>query len=248
MAAVEYDPTTQSVCLRRPQMTASQSFRHTPFWRLARVRMAGVVLLVQVLTAAVFLALSGLAREQDARDAAEARVLVDAARQASAAQAEFKAQVQEWKNILLRGSDEADFARYRDAMRYRAGQFVAALGRLGASGADITDFPVGELQALADEATALLADYEASLGQRASLTAGEARLVDARLRGIDRVIEERVDQLTDRLLAKSAERQRDAVVAARERASRLGTVVLAGLALSIAAVFLLLLMSLRTTS
>lgn len=228
-------------------MNTTRSFRDTPFWRLAQVRMAGVVLLVQVLTAAAFLAMSGVYRDRDDREAQAVRALVDAARQASAAQADFKAQVQEWKNILLRGADPADFARYRSAMSYKAAQFSVALGLVDISAGGVTDAFSSDIQAADREAAALLAAYEAALGERASLSAAEARVVDAKVRGIDRALEERVDRLADQLLVASVERQRLATAASRDRAGHLGATVLGGLALSITAVFALLLLSLRST-
>lgn len=209
--------------------------------------MAGVVLLVQVLTAAAFLATSGVYRERDDREAQAVRTLVDAARQASAAQADFKAQVQEWKNILLRGANPADFAQYRSAMNYRASQFSVALGLVDIAAGAVTDTFSADIQAADREAAALLAAYEAALGDRSMLSAAEARTVDAKVRGIDRVLEERVDRLSDQLLVASVERQRQATDASRDRASRLGNTVLGGLALSITAVFALLLLSLRST-
>lgn len=228
-------------------MEKFRSFRDAPFWRLAQVRMAGVVLLVQMLTAAAFLAMSGLYRERDERDAEAVRALVDAARQASAAQAEFKAQVQEWKNILLRGADPADFARYRSAMTDRASQFSIALGLVDVAVSGVSDTFSADIRAADRQAAALLAAYEAALGDRSTLSAAEARTVDAKVRGIDRALEERVDRLSDQLLVAGVERQRQANAASRERASRLGATVLGGLALSITAVFALLLLSLRST-
>lgn len=224
-----------------------RSFCDAPFWRLAQVRMAGVVLLLQVLTAAAFLAMSGVYRERDEREALAVRTLVDAARRASAAQADFKAQVQEWKNILLRGADPADFAQYRSAMNYRATQFSVALGLVDIAASGVTDAFSADIQAADREASALLAAYETALGDRSTLSAAEARTVDAKVRGIDRALEERVDRLSDQLLVAGVERQRQANAASRERASRLGATVLGGLALSISAVFALLLLSLRST-
>jgi len=62
---------------------------------------------------------------------------VDGLRAASSSALEvpvrFKLQVQEWKNVLLRGSAPEAFARYRDAMQAQAAAVDGALGSLGDS-------------------------------------------------------------------------------------------------------------------
>ena len=54
---------------------------------------------------------------------------IDAAR---AAQVDFKIQVQEWKNIMLRGSDPAQFIKYRDAFQQQSVSTRAKLDKVGA--------------------------------------------------------------------------------------------------------------------
>lgn len=226
-------------------MTPAPSFRYASFWRLAQVRMAGVVLLIQVLTAAVFLAQSGLAQRELNRESGEARALADAARLVSAAQAAFRGQVQEWKNILLRGHDPADFAQYRLAMRYRANQFSTSLSLANTTAGGAADFLADAISAIDRDASALLETYETALGARETLPVREARAIDTRLRSADRALEERIDLLAQRLLAASGERQRDAAQAAAQRANHQSRSVLAGLGVSILAVFILLFMSLK---
>ena len=124
------------------------------------------------------------------------------------AQINFKIQVQEWKNVLLRGTDRADFERYFS-------QFESREARVRDNLRDLKAFTGEALPGMRDRIRALLETHR-SLGTayREALAAFDPddptsyRIVDRRVRGIDRAPQRRleavtalVDETMDRLLA-----------------------------------------------
>jgi hypothetical protein len=114
--------------------------------------------------------------------------VLDGARDAEVA---FKVQVQEWKNILLRGHDPALRTRHETAFRAESGRVTEALRRAGPEGGVL----------LANH-TAVNAAYDAALAG-ADLSAMEgARATDAQVRGVDRALQQALEQLAHRLEAQ----------------------------------------------
>jgi methyl-accepting chemotaxis protein len=118
----------------------------------------------------------------------------DAAR---GAQVHFKKQVQEWKNVLLRGYDPVLFRRHLDAFAGEEAAVRAQLARVHAA--------AGGDPAVAALADSILATHRA-LGERyraalATFDAGDPvahRRVDAAVRGIDRAPTDALDSLVAR--------------------------------------------------
>lgn len=112
----------------------------------------------------------------------------DAAR---AAQTAFHVQVQEWKNILLRGQDAALRARHEQAFQARSAAVAQQLAALG---------PGAEAARLRH--IAVNASYAEVLAS-ADLAGGEgARAADARLRGVDRELQTMLDALSEAMTAE----------------------------------------------
>jgi len=133
------------------------------------------------------------------------------------AQVAFKVQVQEWKNILLRGDDPALLAKHHAAFGKQDGEVRSLLGRV-AEQAGALGF--GELSSraasLAADHQTLTRTYEQTLsdteGTAATLSAEQARDIDHRLRGIDRALESGIGQLaTD--IGQAADTRRAALIA-----------------------------------
>ena len=126
---------------------------------------------------------------------------------AQKAHVQFKVQVQEWKNILIRGADADDLATYTEQFRNQERDarqtVVALLQSLGPTDAG-ADAARGFLEAherLSKRYDAALADVEAD--------PYNAYAIDLGIRGIDRPASELLDQVVDevRLAARAELRQ-----------------------------------------
>src|SRR5471032_1135833 len=120
--------------------------------------------------------------------------LTDAVDTARGAQVEFKIQVQEWKDLLLRGNDTAAFDKYSQAF-LKSGQTTEAdLQKLSTI--------LGKLKLgtpLVDEAIAtqkqLIGSYMAALKQYDPANAESAHIVDRLVKGIDRAPTKKIDDI-----------------------------------------------------
>ncbi len=130
------------------------------------------------------------------------------------AQTQFKIQVQEWKNILLRGSDEADFTRHMKAFETNEAKVQRHLWSLSERAEEL-GLPDMALAArrMADEHKALGATYRAALDSGRS-GPWDPFAIDKRVRGIDRALNDALDNVAATLLAETKKRRTDA--AARE--------------------------------
>lgn len=216
-----------------------------------RARLATGSLGIFVVVVAGIVALFALyyADLQHQRATEALRTLERAHATAGQAQVAFKLQVQEWKNVLLRGRDPADYLRYREAMEARAGEVRAALSALAQSdmtapGPDGRDLPerVGEIlsahEAMMARYTEALAAFEATEGR-------DPWSADARVRGIDRPIDEALDRLAEHFVARADANFAENRALAEERYQDLRRVVLAAHGLGVLLLLALLLASLR---
>lgn len=116
------------------------------------------------------------------------------------AQVAFKVQVQEWKNILLRGDDTALLAKHHAAFTAQSGEVKALLTEVRDRARQIG---FGEDAQRADDLSkshdALNATYETTLadvqGGLPTLSAEGARSIDRKLRGADRALENGIGTL-----------------------------------------------------
>ncbi|MGK5079533.1 methyl-accepting chemotaxis protein [Janthinobacterium sp. HLX7-2] len=142
-------------------------------------------------------------RGWSALDAASARsseaiqrsvALTEAVDAARSAQVEFKIQVQEWKNILLRGGDAAAFQRYREAFVASGAQTRKELAGLQGMMAalKLETAPVAQAMQAHD---ALGVRYLAALQQYDGAQAGSAQAVDALVKGMDREPTRQIDAI-----------------------------------------------------
>ena len=125
---------------------------------------------------------------------------VDASR---AAQVEFKIQVQEWKNILLRGGDPAQFAKYRDAFKKQSESTSAKLEKVGALMRTLDVQSPLLAEAIAAHA-ALDKNYLSALEQYDSANPEAHKVVDALVKGMDREPTRKIDDIVTFIHAQSA--------------------------------------------
>jgi len=122
------------------------------------------------------------------------KAISDTADAARKAQVEFKIQVQEWKNILLRGQDRADFSKYSDGFAKSSAATRAALQN--------TQSLFAELKlsaALTDEAIRMQEElnghYREALKRYDSSNPASAYIVDKLVKGMDRPLTNKIDEI-----------------------------------------------------
>jgi methyl-accepting chemotaxis protein-1 (serine sensor receptor) len=160
-----------------------------------RLALLGGFFLVALLVVAAsgWRALNGSdARSADAMQ--RSLVMSQASDQARSAQVEFKIQVQEWKNILLRGNDPAMLDKYSKAFVKSGDTTRAELQKVGNL--------LGKLNMttpLVDEAVktnaALVERYLGALKQYDPANADSAHAVDALVKGMDREPTKKIDDI-----------------------------------------------------
>lgn len=156
---------------------------------------------------------------------------------ARGAQVTFKIQVQEWKNLLLRGGDHAAFDKYKhgfakegDVTRAKLQQLKDVLAQL--------NLPVTAVDEALRSHEQLQIKYTAAMGQYDSAKADvSAHVVDGMVKGIDRAPTTHIDAIVADVLKASLQRHEQADVETRSKLRQslwmLGTVI--GLAICIGA-------------
>jgi methyl-accepting chemotaxis protein-1 (serine sensor receptor) len=142
---------------------------------------------------------------------AKVQALAMAADTARGAQVEFKIQVQEWKNIIVRGGDPAEFEKYTGAFRKSAAATLVKLdkldGQLQALG--VPNASVGEAQSAL---RGLDQRYEAALQARDAGNPNSYKVLDAAVKGMDRAPTRKIDDI----VATIQDRTRSAIEAIRQ--------------------------------
>ena len=140
--------------------------------------------------------------EQSRESLASARLLRESVDGARTAQVSFKVQVQEWKNILLRGGDPAERAKYTEGFDTQEKLVQGGLDSLrqmlsgqGLQSADVTELAASHAE--------LGRRYHAAL-DRFDGSAASAQVVDSLVRGIDRDPTARFDAIVARVQQHAA--------------------------------------------
>jgi len=142
---------------------------------------------------------------------------VHSALQAREMQVTLKKQVQEWKDILLRGFTPADLATYTKQFHDQSAK-VDDLGR--ALLANLTDADLrSQVQTFLDEHATLNRNYEAAYAAFVAAGAQDPRVPDKAVRGQDRPPTDRIDGIVNRLQGAVTDRtaEQAAAVAAQQR-------------------------------
>ena len=131
-----------------------------------------------------------------------AALLQQAADNARTAQVDFKIQIQEWKNILLRGGDPAAFEKYQTAFSKKSNETQASLQKLqdtlvqsGLDTALVKDTKQVH-QELGLKYLEALKNYDQANGK-------SAQLVDNLVKGLDRAPTEKIDQIVTYVIGES---------------------------------------------
>lgn len=138
--------------------------------------------------------------------------LIDSARHA---QVEFKIEVQDWKNLLLRGQDAEEFSNYskRFADQDRLVQSaLAAVRDSAALPAELRE----EAASLATDHAGLLPKYQAAAAAYSPTDPATIFSVDRSVRGIDQKLNTRIDALARQLSDKETALLEETRVAAEQ--------------------------------
>ncbi|WP_350600007.1 methyl-accepting chemotaxis protein [Pseudomonas sp. 65/3-MNA-CIBAN-0223] len=136
---------------------------------------------------------------------------------------QFKVQVQEWKNVLLRGKQPAELAKYWKQFEDRQHDVQNILGEL-AGQKGIEPQLKTRIERLRDEHRQLGAAYQT--GRDAYVAAGADPTVgDAAVKGVDRAASEQMSELVSELRKQGTE-QSTVISATADRTVLLGLVVM----------------------
>lgn len=156
---------------------------------------------------------------------------LESSRLIDAANVEFKIQVQEWKNVLLRGQGSANLQRYWsqfEAQERKVQDILGQLIQLAANDATLKT----QVERLRSEHQALGGNYRK--GRDAFVAAGaDAKAGDEAVKGIDRAASEQMTALVEQLRQNSLS-QAEQINASAARTILSGTVVMLAAALVIA--------------
>ncbi len=153
-------------------------------------------LVVASLSIVVALSLFGFARlggeiDTATKNGALRAQLIDTAR---SAQVDFQRQVQEWKNILLRGNAANDFDKYQKGFNARADKVQAQLREL-AKLMETAGMPEQPALALLADHAEMLAKYREALKSFDQANPDSGHVVDKLVHGIDRQTSSGMDKL-----------------------------------------------------
>ena len=202
--------------------------------KITLLAFAGIFFLTLVGGVAV-IAVSGLANQATASVGMDAKALklLDSLRQT---QTSFQRQVQEWKDILLRGNDPELYAKYYGAFEMRAAEVRQILAQMRKQAQEL-GMDTRDIDSLLAAHAELHGKYLEALKSfnPAHATAGQE--VDSLVRGIDRSTSEAMDTLSQKVVgfaAKSAETS-NREVAAKDSATKWQTVSALAIALPLLA-------------
>ena len=142
----------------------------------------------------------------------------------------FKTQIQEWKNVLLRGSDKAQLDKYWGQFEQQEREVQDTLSKLGLLASNNPALK-RKIDALRSEHQNLGGKYRA--GRDAFIAAGaDAKVGDKAVSGIDRNATQQMDALAEELHKQSID-QASLINAAADRTILLGTLGMLGATLII---------------
>ena len=181
--------------------------------------LGGSLALILIIAAACFNFLSN--------DVQAYRGLLDGTLQTSRlgeqANLEFKVQVQEWKNVLLRGQDAQNLSKYWGQFEAQERKVQQLLGEM-ASQAKGDPSLRSQIESLRSEHLSLGQNYRK--GRDAFLAAGaDAKTGDAAVKGIDRAASEQMSKLVEQL-RDSGSTQAQQISAHAERTVLYGSLVM----------------------
>jgi methyl-accepting chemotaxis protein-1 (serine sensor receptor) len=160
----------------------------------------------------------GFIKSNNAQSMARSVDLTQALDTARGAQVEFKIQVQEWKNILVRGHDPAQLDKYSKAF-VKSGQATNAELQKLAGMLGKLNLPTPLVQEAVTMHEELGKSYAAALKQFDSANPESYKILDKAVQGMDRAPTKKIDEIVEFIEAQSKKNAEESVAAA-EAANR----------------------------
>jgi methyl-accepting chemotaxis protein-1 (serine sensor receptor) len=136
---------------------------------------------------------------------------------ARGAQVAFKVQIQEWKNTLLRGGDQAAFDKYSTAFVKEGETTEARLTELKRVMAQL-DMPTSQVDDAISALDTLKARYLDALGHYDRADADRsAHVVDGLVKGMDRLPTQKIDDIVTGVMKAAKDTQAESLAAAQTR-------------------------------
>jgi methyl-accepting chemotaxis protein len=156
---------------------------------------------------------------------------LEASRLVDSANVEFKIQVQEWKNVLLRGQDSENLNKFWGQFETQERKVQDILGELAVLAKDDAALR-NQVERLRSEHQTLGANYRK--GRDAFVAAGgDSKVGDAAVKGIDRAASEQMSKLVSQLHEQSLAQAKQ-INGAAERTILLGTLIMLGASVVVA--------------
>jgi methyl-accepting chemotaxis protein len=205
----------------------------------SRLRISSkLLLLIAVLSASMLFVgaygIQALSAEQQrsAEGLARKRLMMEAADAARSAEVAFKIQVQEWKNILVRGHDPADHQRYAAAFEKAGGTVTQELDTTRRLLREL-GVATGSIDGASQLHREIGQQYAAALKQFEVGRPETSQVADRLVRGKDRPMDDKLQQVVAEL-KEFSDRESEQIAAASAKASRdvivtLGTIMAAAL-------------------
>lgn len=216
---------------------AARPFRTSPAYKAGGgrrpvVALAGALIAVFIVNSLVGLSAIDYARKADDAARATQTTLIEALDATREAQVAFKIQVQEWKNLLLRGSDPDDRRRFSERFAEQERRVAAALAILRAA-APALGLDGDSVDGIARDHAALGDRYRQALALLDPAVPTSAMTVDRAVRGIDRPLDTAIDAVADAARARARTVQTDLAAAAAERYTGTRVVAIASMLLGL---------------
>ncbi len=138
-----------------------------------------------------------------------------AVNEARSTQVIFKTQIQEWKNILLRGDDAQDLDRYRTAFKQSSAEAQVTLQQLQQTLNHLA-LTTPLLEEARQTLTTLETQYLQTLETYYDGTDASVQNVDNRVRGMDRLPTEQIDSIVEFVTDSTAQRLSQRTVEANQ--------------------------------
>jgi len=167
-------------------------------------------------------------------------------------QVSFKVQVQEWKNILLRGDDPALLEKYLKSFQTHALQTQESISQVKtkAIALGLTDL-ASEAENLVETHNSLTLRYEKTLTEAqngaASLSATVARQIDLSLRGVDRDLENSIGLFADDIVNSAVQKRSSLEARMQDRYITLRWFIISVVGLSLVITAFVLIGAMRAT-